>query len=150
MTLQLPQVDYKGKVRDIYNIDQTMIIVASDRISAFDVIFNEPVPNKGKILTSISNHWFSLIAKSNICKSHIIETNLSKFPIPFSQHHQLDGRSVFVNRVKRIDFECVVRGYLLGSGYKEYTKNGTVCGIQLPSGLKQADKLPEPIFYTRY
>ncbi len=139
----LPKPSYRGKVRDIYYLEDTMIIVVSDRISAFDIVFEQNIPDKGRILTSISNHWFSLIHQ---VKNHLLETDISKFPPPFCYHEELAYRSVWVKRAKRIDFECVVRGYLLGSAFKEYQKTGKICGIELPPSLKEAQKLPEPIF----
>lgn len=142
--IDLNKPDYSGKVRDIYDLGNSMVIVASDRLSAFDVIFNEPIPEKGKILTQISNHWFQLI---NLIPNHLIETKVEKFPDPFTDHlDKIKDRAVWVKKASRIDFECVVRGYLMGSGYKEYKKNGTITGIALPDGLNLGDKLPYPIF----
>ncbi|MDH5721401.1 MAG: phosphoribosylaminoimidazolesuccinocarboxamide synthase [Spirochaetia bacterium] len=136
--------DYTGKVRDIYHLDNSMLLVATDRISAFDVVFNEGIPDRGKILTRISNHWFHLLSEFD---NHILETDFNKFPEPFNKYPELFAeRSVLVKKAERIDFECVVRGFLLGSGYKEYEKSGTVCGEKLPSGLSKGGRLPEPIF----
>jgi len=135
---------YKGKVRNIYNLENKLLIIASDRISAFDVVFNEVIPDKGSILSQISNIWFENI---DFIPHHIIETNAKNFPEPFNQYaEQIQDRAVLVKKAKRIDFECVVRGYLMGSGYKEYLEPQEICGNKLPSGLKQGDKLPEPIF----
>ncbi len=143
-SVQLDKPDYRGKVRDIYDLGDTLVIVASDRLSAFDVIFKEPIPDKGKILTQISNKWFSLM---DFIPNHILETDVEKFPQEFrTEKAKLEGRSVWVKKAKRIDFECVVRGYLMGSGYKEYQKIGSIAGIPIPAGLKQGDRLPEPIF----
>lgn len=142
--IDINKPDYSGKVRDIFDLGDSLVIVASDRLSAFDVIFNEPIPDKGKILTQISNHWFQLI---DIVQNHIIETDVKKFPQAFHPYtYQLENRSVWVKKAKRIDFECVVRGYLMGSGYKEYNKSKTVTGISLPDNLSLGDQLPEPIF----
>jgi phosphoribosylaminoimidazole-succinocarboxamide synthase len=135
--------DYSGKVREIFDLGDKLIIVATDRISAFDVIFNEGIPEKGKILTEISNIWFSVL---DFVKNHIIETDIEKFPEPFSKTEWLRGRSVLVKKAKRIDVECIARGYLAGSGYKDYTKTGMISGHKLPPGLKLAQELPEPIF----
>jgi len=136
--------DYRGKVRDIYDLGDTLVLTASDRLSAFDVVFDQGIPERGKILTRISNHWFKVFHE---IKNHIIETNVEKFPPPFSNYkEELGERSVWVKKAQRIDFECVVRGYLLGSGYKEYTETGSVCGVKLPDGLKKSEKLPSPIF----
>lgn len=147
---------YQGKVRDLYSPldDQgSMIIVASDRISAFDVIFNELLSGKGKVLTRISNHWFNLI-KNNLTlpdgksvQNHIIETDSKKFPQEFADFaDDWQESAVWVKRLNRVDFECVVRGYIIGSGWKEYRENGRVCGIKLPQGFKMAQKLDSPIF----
>ncbi len=145
-----PTPFYQGKVRDLYQpveYPETMIIVASDRISAFDVIFREPYPGKGKILTRISNHWFSLLQRDLKIKNHLLETEASQFPREFgAMSESWQGRAVWVKKFKRVDFECVVRGYIIGSGWKEYQKAGAVCGIKLPAGLAQAQKLSEPIF----
>lgn len=135
---------YKGKVRDVYDLGEQMLIVVSDRISAFDVVFSQGVAQRGKLLTSISNHWFSLLP---MVKNHLVETNAYKFPAPFNNYiEQLQGRSVLVKKAQRVDFECVVRGYLMGSGFKEYKQNGEICGEKIPAGLQLADKLPQPIF----
>ncbi len=135
--------DYSGKVREIFDLGDRLIIVATDRISAFDVIFNEGIPEKGKILTEISNIWFSVL---DFVKNHIIETDIKKFPDPFSNAEGLKGRSILVKKAKRIDVECIARGYLAGSGYKDYLSTGMISGHKLPPGLKLAEELPEPIF----
>ena len=137
--------DYKGKVRDLYDLGERLLIVATDRVSAYDVILNEGVPGKGRVLTQISQFWFERL--QDIVKSHYITTDIARFPQPFaSQRPLLDGRSMLVTRAKRYDVECVVRGYLAGSGWKEYQASGSVCGVKLPAGLKLSSKLPEPIF----
>jgi len=142
---------YTGKVRDLYDVDSArMILVATDRLSAFDVVFPDPVPGKGKILTKVSRLWFSAIRNSGLQErlqftDHLIESDVSRFPDGFD-HAEWTDRAVLVRKCKRVDFECVVRGYLAGSGYKEYTKTGAVCGNKLPSGLLHASRLPEPIF----
>ncbi|MBR3091002.1 MAG: phosphoribosylaminoimidazolesuccinocarboxamide synthase [Bacteroidetes bacterium] len=135
----------RGKVRDVYEIDDKLIFVASDRISAFDVIMNEPIPTKGEILTKISKFWFE--KTRHIIKNHFISTDINDFPeICKKYEKELKGRAMLVKKSKPIMLECVVRGYVAGSGWKEYKKQGTICGIKLPSGLKEYGKLPEPIF----
>jgi phosphoribosylaminoimidazole-succinocarboxamide synthase len=135
---------HRGKVRDIYEIGDDLLIVATDRISAFDCIFPNGVPGKGKLLTGISNRWFSLI---DLVPNHLLETDSTAFPAPLRPFQdQLADRSVLVRKAERIDFECVVRGYLAGSGWQEYQRDRSVCGEALPTGLREADKLPFPIF----
>ncbi len=137
--------DYKGKVRDLYELDGMLVIVATDRVSAYDVILGEGVPGKGRVLTQISRFWFEKLHE--IAASHYISTDVARFPQPFASHRSLlDGRSMLVRRAKRFDVECVVRGYLAGSGWKEYQATGKVCGVPLRAGLKLSSKLPEPIF----
>jgi len=137
--------DYKGKVRDLYDLGERLLIVATDRVSAYDVILNEGIPGKGRVLTQISQFWFEKL--QDLVKSHFITTDIARFPQPFASHRPLlEGRSMLVSRAKRYDVECVVRGYLAGSGWKEYQASGSVCGVQLPTGLKLSSKLPEPIF----
>jgi len=142
---------YRGKVRDLYDADPYIILVASDRLSAFDVVFHESIPDKGKILTGISCFWFNTIRKSGLHQSlnftdHMVSSNISEFPEPYNNYQPFLDRSVLVKKTKRIDYECVVRGYLAGSGYKDYLKTGSVCGHKLPPGLALASKLPSPIF----
>jgi len=136
---------YSGKVRDLFEVDaEHMLIVSSDRISAFDHVFPNGIPDKGRILNGISNLWFRNIRD---IKNHIAEYEFSNFPKPFSDFPELlKDRSVIVRRTKRIDFECVARGYIIGSGWSEYQKTGSVCGIRLPVGLEMAAKLEAPIF----
>jgi phosphoribosylaminoimidazole-succinocarboxamide synthase len=145
--IKIPGVEkkYSGKVRDIYDVDEKhMIIVSSDRVSAFDHIFPNGIPGKGIILNTISNIWFK---KINFAENHIVETRAADFPKPFRDFAELlEGRSVLVKKAKRIDFECVARGYIIGTGWKDYQATGSVCGIKLPGGLRMADKLAEPIF----
>ncbi len=137
--------DYKGKVRDLYALGDALLIVATDRVSAYDVILGEGIPGKGRVLTQISRFWFEKLRE--IVPSHYVTTDLDSFPEPFRSHRALlEGRSMLVTRAKRYDVECVVRGYLAGSGWKEYQASGAVCGVKLPSGLKLSSKLPEPIF----
>lgn len=134
-----------GKVRDIYDLGDKLLIVASDRISAFDVIMTNGIPYKGIILTQISRFWFDFLTGE--VAHHLISSDVSEFPSPFCNNpDQLAGRSMLVKKTDVLPIECVVRGYLAGSGWKEYQADGTVCGHRLPSGLKQCQKLPEPIF----
>ncbi|MGD0785574.1 MAG: phosphoribosylaminoimidazolesuccinocarboxamide synthase [Sedimentisphaerales bacterium] len=134
-----------GKVRDIYDLEDKLLIAASDRISAFDVIMANGIPYKGIVLTQISKFWFDFL--SDIVESHLISDNVNDFPKPFCDYpKQLTGRSMLVKKTKVLPVECVVRGYLAGSGWKEYQQSQTVCGHKLPAGLKQCAKLPEPIF----
>ncbi len=133
-----------GKVREIYEVDDDkLLLVVSDRISAFDYILPSPVPEKGKILNQISAFWFDYI--KDIIPNHVISTNLKDFPAEF-QTEEFEGRSMLVKKLKMIPVECIVRGYITGSGWKSYQENGTVCGLKLPEGLQESQKLPEPIF----
>ncbi|ULH28150.1 phosphoribosylaminoimidazolesuccinocarboxamide synthase [Leptospira weilii] len=141
--MNLPNPSYRGKVRDIYDLGDKLILSSSDRISAFDVVFPQAVPNKGKVLNRISASWFEFF--KNV-PNHILETDVENFPFPFRDREELKGRSVLVKKCKRIDYECVVRGYIAGSGWKEYRNEGTLAGVKLPSGLKESAKLPEPVF----
>ena len=135
----------RGKVRDVYDLGDKLLIVATDRISAFDVVMANPIPKKGIVLTQISLFWFEFLSSS--ISHHLIATDVSKFPAPFNKFEkQLAGRSMLVKKTKVFPVECVVRGYLAGSGWKEYKQSQTVCGTKLPAGLKQCDKLPEPVF----
>jgi len=136
---------YSGKVRDLFKIDdEHMLIVSSDRISAFDHIFPNGIPGKGIILNKISSLWFKNIT---FIKNHIVEDNFNNFPKPYDQYPEmLKDRSVIVRKTKRIDFECVARGYIIGSGWKDYQKTGAVCGIKLPEGLQMAQLLEAPLF----
>lgn len=136
--------DKKGKVRDLFDLGDTMVIVATDRISAYDGVLRSLIPGKGKILNTLSNFFFKKTA--HLIKNHLIETAYEKFPEPFNQFGELEDRAVYVKKGEIQPFECVVRGYLLGSAYKSYLKDRTVCGIELPAGLKENDRLPEPIF----
>ena len=134
-----------GKVRDIYDLGDKLLIVASDRISAFDVIMTSGIPYKGIILTRISRFWFDYLADT--VENHLISDEVSEFPLPFCEHaDQLTGRSMLVTKTEVLPVECVIRGYLAGSGWKEYKADGTVCGVKLPAGLRQCEKLPELIF----
>jgi len=135
----------RGKVRDIYDLGGELLIVATDRISAFDVVMANGIPSKGIVLTQISKFWFDFL-KGEV-EHHLLSDEVADFPEPFrSQGAQLAGRSMLVKKVQVLPIECVVRGYLAGSGWKEYRSDGTVCGVELPAGLKQCQKLPELIF----
>lgn len=135
----------KGKVRDIYDLDQFLLFVTTDRISAFDVVMSEPIPDKGKILSQISAFWFR--NTTHIVKNHFITNNVEDYPQECQKYSaELDGRSMLVKKCKVLPIECIVRGYVAGSGWKEYRSQGTICGIKLPEGLKEFSKLPEPIF----
>lgn len=135
----------RGKVRDVYAVDEErLLIVATDRISAFDVILGSGIPDKGRVLTQISLFWFDLL--SNV-PNHLISANVDEYPEPLRGYRdQLEGRSMLVRRARMVDLECVARGYLSGSGWKEYQTNRTICGIPLPDGLQESDRLPAPIF----
>jgi phosphoribosylaminoimidazole-succinocarboxamide synthase len=136
---------HRGKVRDIYDIDERhMLIVTSDRLSAFDVVLPDPIPGKGAMLTRMSNFWFARTRK--IIPNQLTEIPLAQVVKDPAECKLLDGRAVVVRKLKALPVEAIVRGYLVGSGWKEYQKSGTVCGIKLPAGLKEADKLPEPLF----
>jgi len=130
-----------GKVRDIYDAGEHLLLVASDRLSAFDVILPTPIPGKGKILTAISALWFD--RTSAICPNHLVSTDVSDLDLDEDQAERLHGRTMIVRKAERIDIECVVRGYLAGSGYKEYVASGTLAGEPLPPGLRRGDRLPE-------
>jgi phosphoribosylaminoimidazole-succinocarboxamide synthase len=135
----------RGKVRDIYDLGDALLIVASDRISAFDVIMDDPIPDKGKILTQISNFWFAQVG--DLVPTHLLATDVAKFPAGCQPYAEtLRDRSMHVTKARVLPFECVVRGFLSGSGWKEYREQGSVCGIRLPSGLVESDRLVEPIF----
>lgn len=137
--------DYRGKVRDLFDLGDRLLIVATDRISAYDVIMNEAVPGKGAMLTGVSVEWFRAIEAAGLVRHHLISADWRDFPAPFDRE-ELGGRSMLVHKTERFDLECVVRGYLVGSGWKDYGATGAVCGIELPAGLREADKLDPPIF----
>ena len=135
----------RGKVRDIYDInDKYMLIVATDRLSAFDVILPDPIPGKGRVLTHISNFWFDKLGY--IMPNHISDLTLADVLPDALERAQVEGRAVVVKKLKPLPVEAIVRGYLIGSGWKDYQKTGEVCGIKLPEGLQQAEQLPEPIY----
>lgn len=135
----------RGKVRDIYDLGDALLIVTTDRISAFDVIMNEAIPDKGYVLTQISTFWFRQM--EDIIPNHIISTDVKDFPAECQKYAaQLEGRSMLVKKAKPLPVECIVRGYISGSGWKDYKATGAICGITLPTGLVESDKLEEPIF----
>ncbi len=136
---------HHGKVRDIYDLGDKMLIVASDRLSAFDVIMKSGIPNKGAVLTKISEFWFDFFADS--IENHLISKDVKDFPAPFCDFpDQLENRTMLVKKTKVLPIECIVRGYITGSGWKDYQKTGSVCGHKLPAGLKQCQKLDKPLF----
>jgi phosphoribosylaminoimidazole-succinocarboxamide synthase len=140
----LPRL-HQGKVRDIYDVDaRHMLIVTTDRLSAFDVVLPDPIPGKGEVLTSISNFWFA--RTKHLVPNHLSDLTLERVVPDAAERAPLVGRSVVVRKLKALPVEAVVRGYLIGSGWKDYTSTGAVCGITLPPGLRIADRLPEPIF----
>lgn len=135
----------RGKVRDIYDLGDALLIVATDRISAFDVVLPNAVPEKGRVLTQISKFWFA--QTKSIVKNHLISTDVGDYPAPCRPHADvLEGRSMLVRKSRPLPVECIVRGYLSGSGLKEYKASGSVSGVKLPSGLAEASRLPAPIF----
>jgi len=135
----------RGKVRDLYDLGDSLLIVATDRLSAFDVVLPDGIPNKGKVLTQISAFWFRQLA--GVIPNHLLSIAIDDFPEPFRSHPELfAGRSMLVRKTKPLAVECVVRGYLSGSGWAEYKKSGSICGIKLPDGLRESGQLPQPIF----
>jgi phosphoribosylaminoimidazole-succinocarboxamide synthase len=135
----------RGKVRDIYQVGDDLLIVATDRISAFDYVLGSGIPDKGKVLTQLSAFWFDRM--DDLVPHHVIATDVAKMPSALQPHrHMLKGRSMLCRRTRPIPIECVARGYLSGSGWKEYQQSGRVCGVKLPAGLRESDRLPEPIF----
>lgn len=133
----------RGKVRDIYDLGDRLLIIATDRLSAFDVILPTPIPDKGRVLTQLSLFWFDLL--KDIIPNHILTS--TEFPAAFNAfREELDGRSMIVHKTQPLPIECVVRGYVSGSGWKDYKATGKICGISLPAGLQESDRLPEPIF----
>ena len=135
----------RGKVRDVYDLDDKLLIVATDRISAFDCVMPNGIPGKGKILTEMSLFWFDYV--SDVVPNHLISADVDDYPEELKKYRdQLEGRSMLVHKADRLDVECIVRGYISGGGWREYGKLGSICGIKLPEGLKESEKLPENIF----
>ncbi len=145
-TIQLDNLEHlaTGKVREIFIWEDQLLLVATDRLSAFDVVFPGGIPGKGQVLTQLAAHFFGLT--SHIVPNHLITADLARMPEPIARHQALAGRTSLCRRGKVIPLECIVRGYLEGSGWKEYQATGAVCGIKLPAGLKRRSRLPEPIF----
>lgn len=140
----LPLIN-SGKVRELYDLGEHLLIVTSDRLSAFDVVLPTPVPGKGEVLTQLSSHWFGRTA--DLVANHLVSTDPAEYPTAARAHAAaLQGRSMLVKKARPLPVECIVRGYLSGSGWKEYVKQGTVCGIELPQGLRESERLPAPIF----
>ena len=147
LNTELPGIERhaQGKVRDVYQVDGRLLIVATDRISAFDYILPTGIPDKGRVLTQLSIFWFDFLR--DMTPTHFLTANVDEYPAALRQfREQLEGRSMLVKRARMVEIECVARGYLAGSGWKEYQAHGTVCGIPLPSGLRESDRLPAPIF----
>src|SRR3977135_1851021 len=145
-SLDLPEIRKlrSGKVREVFDLGETLLFVATDRLSAFDVVFPNPIPGKGAVLNQLSAFWFR---RFTFVQNHMITAEIEKFPLDLAPYHeQLHGRSMIVRKAQPLPVECVVRGYLAGSGWKEYQETGTICGVALPPGLQLASKLPEPIF----
>jgi phosphoribosylaminoimidazole-succinocarboxamide synthase len=135
----------RGKVRDVYRVEDKLLIIATDRISAFDYILQTGIPDKGRVLTQLSIFWFDFLR--DVTPTHFLTADVDEYPAELRQFRdQLEGRSMLVKRANMVEIECVARGYISGSGWKEYKQQGTVCGIKLPAGLRESDKLPEPIF----
>ena len=141
---RMAELHSRGKVRDIYEAGDDLVLVASDRISAFDVVLPTPIPNKGRVLTALTLFW--LERTRGIVPNHLLTADVREFPGPFTGEPELAGRSMLVRRARMVPIECVARGYLSGSGWKEYRGSGSVCGIPLPTGLRESDRLPETIF----
>ncbi|MGE5611781.1 MAG: phosphoribosylaminoimidazolesuccinocarboxamide synthase [Bacillota bacterium] len=145
MQSTLPLPVRRGKVRDVYDLGDSLLIVATDRISAYDVVMPNGIPEKGKLLTALSLFWFEKFGSQ--FENHLLASDVAKYPAQVRSYaDQLRGRSMLVKKAKVVPIECVARGYLAGSGWKEYQKSQTVCGIKLPAGLRQCDKLPQAIF----
>jgi phosphoribosylaminoimidazole-succinocarboxamide synthase len=147
MKTEMPDVGVprRGKVRDIYDLGDHLLLVVTDRVSAFDVVLPNGIPGKGKVLTQISNYWFEVM--EDIVKNHVVATQVKDFPESLQKYKEiLEGRSTLVKKAEPLPVECIVRGYLAGSGWKEYREKGTVCGIRLKDGLLESSRLDEPIF----
>jgi len=135
----------RGKVRDVYDLGEHLLLVASDRISAFDHVLGSPIPDKGKILTQMAAFWFERLA--DVVPHHVVSSRAADFPAALQSYREaLDGRSMLVKKTQKLPVECVVREYLAGSGWKEYQVSGEICGVRLPPGLRESDRLLEPIF----
>jgi phosphoribosylaminoimidazole-succinocarboxamide synthase len=140
-----PRLRVLGKVRDVYDLeDDRLLLVATDRISAFDVVLPDAIPDKGRVLTGLSSRWFDRL--SDLVPHHLLSTDLGDFPAPFASEPALAGRAMLVRRARVVPMECVARGYLSGSGWVQYRQAGAVCGVPLPPDLRESDRLPEPVF----
>jgi phosphoribosylaminoimidazole-succinocarboxamide synthase len=131
-------------VRDLFDLGNQLLMVATDRISAYDVILEDPIPGKGELLTRMSLEWFGLLR--DVVPNHLISARLEDFPEPYCNHPELAGRSMLVHKANRVDAECIVRGYITGSGWRDYRKNGSVCGIRLPEGMQESQRFDQPLF----
>ena len=142
--MTLADLHARGKVRDVFEAGADLMMVATDRVSAFDVVLPQPIPGKGQVLAGLSLYWFD--RTKHLVPNHVLTADIGAFPSPFTADAGLAGRAMLVRRAKVVPIECVARGYLSGSGWKEYRETGRVCGLELPSGLVESDLLPEPIF----
>ncbi len=140
----MAEIHTRGKVRDIYEAGDDLLLVATDRISAFDVVLLTAIPDKGRVLTALTLFWLERTA--DLVPNHLLTADVREFPPPFTGEHELAGRAMLVKRADMVPIECVARGYLSGSGWKEYRSEGSVCGVPLPGGLRESDRLPETIF----
>jgi phosphoribosylaminoimidazole-succinocarboxamide synthase len=138
------QPSHSGKVRDLFDLGDQLLMVATDRISAYDVILGDPIPGKGTLLTRMSLEWFALL--EDVVPNHLISAKLADFPAPFCNHPELAGRSMLIHKAQRVDAECIVRGYITGSGWRDYQRGGEVCGITLPQGLQESQRFATPLF----
>ncbi|MGQ0614825.1 MAG: phosphoribosylaminoimidazolesuccinocarboxamide synthase [Planctomycetaceae bacterium] len=147
LTVSLPSLKHRasGKVREVFEVNDRLVLIATDRVSAFDVVMRQGVPGRGIVLTRLSEFWFRKLA--SLCPNHLITTDLAQMPEGVrARADLLEGRTMLVKKLEIVPIECVVRGYLAGSGWKEYRTAGTICGVKLPSGLQESSRLPEPIF----
>jgi phosphoribosylaminoimidazole-succinocarboxamide synthase len=133
-----------GKVRDLFDLGDRLLLVATDRISAYDVVFPDPIPGKGIVLTQMSLEWFELL--QDVLDNHLLSVARQDFPAPFCDMEELEGRTMLVRKARRVDAECIVRGYLTGSGWKDYRRSGSICGLPLPAGLAESARLDPPLF----
>ena len=138
------QPSHSGKVRDLFDLEDRLLMVATDRISAYDVILEDAIPGKGSLLTHMSLEWFKLL--QDIVPNHLISARLEEFPEPFCNHPELAGRSMLIHKAERINAECIVRGYITGSGWRDYQKTGQICGMALPAGLQESQSFATPLF----
>jgi len=142
--MRVADLHARGKVRDIFGAGDDLVMVATDRVSAFDVVLPQAIPGKGQVLTGLSLYWFD--RTTSIVANHVVTADVTRFPAPFAGQDDLAGRAMLGKKAKMIPIECVARGYLSGSGWKEYQQTGRVCGVELPRGLVESERLPEPVF----